>query len=150
MKDLSPDKILAVLKTARENSTRDWCLLLLCFRHAMRSSEVCKLKITDISLTDGTIRIERTKGSFFQTLDANQAEPVLDEFIALQAWLKERREDGSAILFPSQKGGAMSRKQLLRNFKKYVVAVGLPEDCRSLTFCTIQFAALWPNRFSIV
>lgn len=58
----------------------------------MRSSEVCKLKITDISLTDSTIRIERAKGSFFQTLDANKAEPLLDDFVALQAWLKERRE----------------------------------------------------------
>lgn len=146
-KCLSPDKILDVLKAAREHSTRDWCLLLLCFRHAIRSSEVRELKITDLSLTDGTIRIERAKRSVspVQTLDAHKAEPVLDEFVALRVWLKERREDGSGILFPSQKGGVMSRKQLLRILKKYAAAVGVPGDCRTLSFFAIQFAAFWPN-----
>ena len=63
MKHLNAKQILAVLEAARENSTRDWCLFLLTFRHALRSSEVRNLKLSDISLTDGTIRIERAKGS---------------------------------------------------------------------------------------
>jgi integrase/recombinase XerD len=34
-------------------------------------------------------------------------------------------EDGSRILFPSQKGGAMTRMQFLRLFRKYALAVGV-------------------------
>ncbi len=130
MKYLSPAKVLAVLKAAREDSKRDWCLLLLCFRHALRSSEVRQLGLSDINLTDGTIRIERAKGSLsgVQSLDAHRGEPVLDEYVALRAWLKERQEDGSKVLFPSQKGGVMSRMQLLRIFRKYATMAGIPED----------------------
>ena len=48
MKYLNAKQVLAVLEVARGNSTRDWCLFLLKFRHALRSSEVRKLKLADI------------------------------------------------------------------------------------------------------
>jgi site-specific recombinase XerD len=60
-----------------------------------------------------------------QTLDAHRGEPTLDEFVALRAWLKERVEDGSKVLFPSQKGGTMTRMQLGRLFKQYASAAGV-------------------------
>jgi site-specific recombinase XerD len=52
----------------------------------------------------------------------------LDEVLALRSWLRERVEDGSRMLFPSQKGGAMSRMQFLRLFRKYALAVGVSPD----------------------
>src|ERR1039457_4209221 len=127
MKYLSAKQVLAVLEAARENSNRDWAMFLLTFRHALRSREVRQLKLSDISLTDGTIRIERAKGSIsgVQTLDAHKGEPALDEFVALKAWLKERVEDGSRVLFPSQKGGMMTRMQLGRLFKQYAAVAGV-------------------------
>lgn len=51
-----------------------------------------------------------------------------DEILALRSWLRERVEDGSQMLFPSQKGGAMTRMQLLRLFRRYAVAVGVAPD----------------------
>lgn len=130
MKYLNAKQVLAVLEAARENSTRDWCLFLLTFRHALRSQEVRQLKVSDVSLTDGTIRIERAKGSVsgVQTLDGHKGEPTLDEFVALKAWMKERVEDGSKILFPSQKGGMMTRMQLLRLFKQYAAVADVPDE----------------------
>lgn len=53
---------------------------------------------------------------------------MLDEIVALKAWLKERREDGSKVLFPSAKGGSMTRMQFLRLFKAYATAAGVPAD----------------------
>jgi site-specific recombinase XerD len=130
MKHLNAKQVLAVLEVARENSTRDWAMFLLTFRHALRSHEVRTLKLGDINLTDGTIRVERVKGSnsSVQTLEAHKGEPTLDEFVALKAWLKERAEDGSRVLFPSQKGGRMTRMQLLRLFKQYAAAAGVPDE----------------------
>ena len=32
---LSAEQVKAILKEARQHSTRDWCLLLLTFRHAL-------------------------------------------------------------------------------------------------------------------
>jgi site-specific recombinase XerD len=130
VKSLTTQQITAVLKQARESSTRDWCLFLLTFRHALRSQEVRQLKVSDIDLTHGTLSINRVKGSksSVQALDRHKGEPLLDSVLAMRLWLKERVEDGSQILFPSQKGGMLTRMQLLRLFKKYAAAAGVPED----------------------
>jgi site-specific recombinase XerD len=130
MKYLTAKQVLAFLEAARENSTRDWCMFLLTFRHALRSQEVRNLKLADINLADGTIRIERAKGSVsgVQSLDPHKGSPVMDEFVALKAWYRERVEDGSKALFPSQKGGCMTRMQLLRLFKRYAAAAAIPDE----------------------
>jgi hypothetical protein len=46
MKHLNPKQVLAVLEVARENSTRDWAILLLAFRHALRSQKVRQLGLS--------------------------------------------------------------------------------------------------------
>ena len=130
MKSLSTQQITAILKLARESSTRDWCMLLLAFRHALRSQEVRQLKLADVDVSSGTLSISRVKGSkdSVQTLDRHKGEPLLDSVLAVRLWLKERQEDGSQVLFPSQKGGMMTRMQLGRIFKKYALAAGINAD----------------------
>jgi type 1 fimbriae regulatory protein FimE len=130
MKSLTTKQITGILKQAKESSTRDWCMFLLTFRHALRSQEVRQLKTTDVNVADGTIAIDRVKGSksSVQALDRHKGEPLLDSQLAMRLWLKERVEDGSKVLFPSQKGGMLTRMQLLRLFKQYAMAAGIPED----------------------
>ena len=64
-----------------------------------------------MNLTTGTLTINRVKGSnsSVQELDRHKGEPLLDSTLAIRLWLKERSEDGSQILFPSQKGGMLTR-----------------------------------------
>jgi type 1 fimbriae regulatory protein FimE len=111
MNALTTEQVKAILTTARESSTRDWCMFLLTFRHALRSQEARTLKLDDIDMAAQTIAINRCKGSKsgVQSLDRHKGEPLLDEVVALKSWLKERHEDGSKVLFPSAKGGAMTR-----------------------------------------
>ncbi len=127
---LSTEQVKAILKEARKSSTRDWCLFLLTFRHALRSQEARQFKLADIDTASGSVSISRVKGSksSVQALDRHKGEPLLDSVLAMRLWLRERVEDGSQILFPSQKGGMMTRMQLLRLFKKYARAAGVPED----------------------
>jgi len=127
---LSPKDVLNILRAASESSTRDWCMFLLTFRHALRSREARQLKIADVDMENLTITIRRVKGSRsgVQQLDRHKGERTLDEIVALKAWLKERVEDGSQILFPSQKGGMMTRMQFLRLFRKYAQAAGVSAD----------------------
>ena len=134
---LSAEQMKAILKEARKSSTRDWCLFLLTFRHALRSQEVRQLKLADVDLETLTLTIARVKGSRSGTqgLDRHRGEPILDEVLALRCWLRERVEDGSRILFPSQKGGAMTRMQCLRLFRKYALAVGVSPDLAHPTSC---------------
>lgn len=60
---LTPDEILAALKAARQRSVRDWAMILLAYRHGLRASEVCDLKLSEIDLKAGSISIRRLKGS---------------------------------------------------------------------------------------
>jgi len=124
---LSPSDVLSILKAARESSTRDWCMFLLTFRHALRSQEARQLKISDVDLDGMSITVARVKGSRsgVQSLDRHRGEPALDEVAALRAWLRMRVEDGSRILFPSQKGGMLTRMQFLRLFRKYAQLAGV-------------------------
>jgi len=129
---LSPEEILAVLKVARKRSIRDWSMVLVAYRHGLRASEVCGLKLADIDLKPGSISIRRLKGSLCQVqpLYQHRGQPLLDEMAALRTWLKTRPADGSDFLFTSQKGGRLDRTQFFRIFRTYAETAGLPPEKR--------------------
>jgi len=129
---LTPEEILAALKAARGHSVRDWAMILLAYRHGLRTSEVCGLKLADIDLKAGSISIRRLKGSLSQVqpLYQHRGQPLLDEMRALRAWLHARPADGSDFLFASQKGGRLHRSQFFRVFQAIAEAAGLPAEKR--------------------
>jgi integrase len=129
---LSPDEILSVLRAARERATRDWAMILLAYRHGLRASEVCALKLADIDLKAGSISIRRLKGSLqtVQPLFPHRGQPLLDEMVALRVWLRERPSDGSDFLFTSQKGVKLDRTQFFRVFQAIAVIASLPFEKR--------------------
>jgi type 1 fimbriae regulatory protein FimB len=129
---LSPDELLAVLKVARARSIRDWAMVLLAYRHGLRASEVCNLRLADVDLRSQCIAVRRLKGSLHtvQPLYAHRGMPLLDELVALRAWLRERRPDGSDFLFVSQKGGRLHRSAFFRAFQAIAEDAGLPTEKR--------------------
>jgi site-specific recombinase XerD len=128
MSYLEPEELLAVLKVARARSTRDWAMILLAYRHGMRASEVCDLRLADADLKSESVSIRRLKGSLhtIQPLYRHAGQPLLDEQTALRAWLRARNGDGSDFLFTSQKGGRLHRSQFFRLFQACSEAAGLP------------------------
>jgi integrase len=64
---LSCEEVLSVLKAARARSVRDWAMVLVAYRHGLRASEVCGLKLSDVNPKDQTIRVARLKGSMLTT-----------------------------------------------------------------------------------
>jgi type 1 fimbriae regulatory protein FimB len=129
---LTPEETLAVLKAARARSIRDWALILLAYRHGLRASEVCGLKLADVDLKAGFIAVRRLKGSLHTTqpLYQHRGQPLLNEVNALRAWLRSRSADGSDFLFTSQKGGRLGRAQFFRIFQKIAGIAGLPANKR--------------------
>ena len=79
MAHLTPEETLAVLQAAREHSRRDWAMILVTYRHGLRASEVCGLRLGDVDLKDGAISIQRLKGSMrtVQPLYAHRGQPLL-------------------------------------------------------------------------
>jgi|SRR5579859_2339792 len=116
MEYLNYDELLAVLKRAKQNSVRNWCMILMAFSHGLRASEVCGLRVQDAK--DGHVTIKRLKGSHrtLHQLVPHRGTPLMDETKALREWLAERPTDCGDALFPSQKGSAMSATQFYRIF----------------------------------
>ena len=107
-------------------------MILLAYRHGLRASEVCGLKLADVDLKAGSIFIRRLKGSLqtMQPLYQHRGQPLLDETTAVKAWLRKRSTDGSDYLFTSQKGGKLGRTQFFRNFQRITESAGLPVEKR--------------------
>jgi integrase len=59
LKHLSEDELLDVFETARRRSTRDHALLIVCFQHALRASELISLRLGDIDWRNMEITIQR-------------------------------------------------------------------------------------------
>jgi integrase len=62
MLHLDPAEVLSVLKAAKAKGKREWAMVLLAYKHGMRASEVCNLRVHDIDLKNGSIVVDRLKG----------------------------------------------------------------------------------------
>lgn len=132
MQLLEPCEVLQVLRAAKAKNARAWAMTLLAYKHGMRASEICNLRLHDIDLQNGMIVVHRLKGSLrtTQALTEHRGEPLLNEIRAIREWMRARRDDGSDYLFTSQKGGRIGRTQVFRLFRDLASAAGLPAEKR--------------------
>jgi integrase len=127
---LEPNEVLAVLRAARAKGSREWAMIVVAYKHGLRASEVCNLRVGDLDMKNGSVVINRLKGSLrtVQAVTEHRGEPLLNEVKALREWLRERREDGSDFVFNSQKGGRLDRSQVFRLFRAIAAEAGLPRE----------------------
>jgi len=72
---------------------RDSAMLLLCFRHGLRASELCGLHWSDVEFETGTLHLRRAKGG------ATSTHPLLgDELRALRALKREAQSPFICII----------------------------------------------------
>jgi len=132
MKFLESNELLALLKAAKARSNRDWAMLVFAYRHGMRASEVCGLKLADLDMKNRQVEIKRVKGSLrtVQPLaeHAGNNRALFDEVRVLKTYLAERNEDGSGYLFLSQKGSALTTTQFYRIFRNIALAAGVAPE----------------------
>src|ERR1700756_3291363 len=123
-----PAEVLSVLRAARIKGAREWAMIVVAYKHGMRASEVCNLRLDDIDMKNGSIVVERLKGSLrtTQAVTEHRGEPLLNELRSLREWLRQRPNDGSDFLFNSQKGGRLDRSQFFRLFRAILCQAGLP------------------------
>lgn len=115
---LTHDEVDALLR-APDQSTRhgrrDRTLLLLAVQTGLRVSELTALRIADLALGDGPHVRCLGKGRKERCTPLRR-----DAVAALKNWLCERRARPSDPLFPSAKGGALSRDAVERLLAKHV------------------------------
>jgi site-specific recombinase XerD len=125
MKRLTETEVESLIQLARQSSLRDATMIALSFFHAMRASEVCDLKVSQVNLDRSSIEVVRKKGSLetTQALHCHKGKPHLHEPKLLAQWLKEKPE--GEYMFPTQKGVKMNPRSWWRLFHGYCVALGI-------------------------
>jgi type 1 fimbriae regulatory protein FimB len=81
---LEVERLLAAAKDSR-NEIRDRCLVLLTFRHGLRVSEACRLKLDQVDTESRVLHVSRLKHGLSTTHPLR-----VDELRAISAWLKVR------------------------------------------------------------
>ncbi|POT56573.1 tyrosine recombinase [Citrobacter amalonaticus] len=112
---LTGKEVQSMMLAARHGPTgeRDYCLILLAFRHGMRISELLGLHYRDLDLNEGRIHIRRLKNGF------STIHPLrFDEREAVERWSQERADWRGACctdaVFISRRGTPLSRQQAWR------------------------------------
>jgi type 1 fimbriae regulatory protein FimB len=131
MKYLKPFEVLKVLESAKNHGAREHAIVLLAYKHGLRASEIARLTLDDVR--GGMIDVHRLKGSLHTVQPlASHANPLLDEPAVLKAWLRERGQaDGSAFLFTSRQGSALSRRQIYNLFEDVAIRAGIEKGRRN-------------------
>jgi type 1 fimbriae regulatory protein FimB len=118
------DKLLTAAKTASRNPIRDYCALLLMFRHGLRVTELCTIKLSDIDVEHKTFHVNRIKGC-----DSGPHELYNGESAAIKSWLIERAKMAPPadcdVLFISERRKPMSRVTVWLMIAQVAKAAGL-------------------------
>ena len=118
MQHLTREELLRLLGAAKEDSNRNWLMILVAFWHGLRASEVVGPKgIAGNQIQGGYITVQRLKGSMETTQKLIvHAEPLLSEREPLEALAASLGKDK---LFPIQ------RQHFWTLVKRYGAAAGI-------------------------
>src|ERR1039458_7727207 len=116
------ERLIEATKGGR-NEARDRCLLLLMFRHGLRVSEACRLKLDQVDTKSKVLHIARLKGGLSTSQPLRE-----DELRAIKFWLRERdrmKPTGTAF-FVSEQRKPLHRSTVNLALRKYSVSASLP------------------------
>jgi type 1 fimbriae regulatory protein FimB len=120
------DKLLVASKNTSRNPARDYCILLLMFRHGLRVSELCSMKLSDINVDTKEFHVNRLKGC-----DSGPHELYNGESPAIRAWLVERTKmnppEDCDTLFISERRKPLSRCTVWLMIRQTAEAAGLED-----------------------
>jgi type 1 fimbriae regulatory protein FimB len=102
------ESLLAASKQNSRNSVRDYAMLLLMFRHGLRVSELCAIKLSDSNVETKEFHVNRLKGC-----DSGVHELDNGESASIKSWLIERAKlnppEDCDTLFVSERRRPLSR-----------------------------------------
>jgi type 1 fimbriae regulatory protein FimB len=118
------EKLLAATKGTR-HETRDRCLVLLMFRHGLRVSEACGLRLSQVDTDSRVLHVMRLKEGLSTTHPLRG-----DELRAIKAWLAARAkmQPETDAFFISERRGPLSRKTAWLMIRDYGRRAGLPVE----------------------
>lgn len=128
------ERILACLDLSIPQERRDHCILELLYTSGLRISELCSLKISDLFLDEGFIRVVG-KGN------KQRLVPLAHRAVKeIKLWLQERNEinikrgEEDMLFVSHQRGKRVSRITVFHNLKIYVQRAGIEKNISPHTF----------------
>jgi type 1 fimbriae regulatory protein FimB len=119
---LEVGKLIAATRGSR-NEARDRCLLLLMFRHGLRVSEACRLKLEQVDTKGRVLHVVRLKHGL------STSQPLRpDELKGIGAWLKQRArmKPTGKTFFVSEQRKPLHRSTVNFALKAYSETAALP------------------------
>jgi type 1 fimbriae regulatory protein FimB len=115
------EKLMDTAKHSR-NAARDRCLLLLMFRHGLRVSEACGLRLSQVDIESRVLHVARLKAGLSTTHPLRG-----DELRAIKAWLaiRTKMKPETDTFFISERRGPLSRKTAWLAIREYGRRAGL-------------------------
>ena len=110
-------KLIEAAKGNRHGA-RDSAMILICFRHGLRASEVCELQWSDVEFETCTLHLRRAKGGSTGT------HPLLgDELRALRVL---KRDAKSPFIFVSERGAPFTVSGLQKMVERAGIEAKMP------------------------
>lgn len=120
---LTEREVEKLIKAAKGNryGVRDAAMILVCFRHGLRASELVGLQWADVEFETGELHVRRAKGG------ATGTHPLKgDELRALRLL---RRDATSPFVFVTERGAPFSVSGLQKLVERAGIAAKLPFKC---------------------
>lgn len=117
---LTEREVEKLIDAARGNrhGQRDATMILICFRHGLRASELCELQWSDVEFETGTLHLRRAKGGQTGT------HPLLgDELRALRTL---KRDAKSPFIFVSERGAPFTVSGLQKMIERAGIEAKMP------------------------
>jgi integrase len=111
------ERLIAAAKSNRHGQ-RDASMILICFRHGLRASELCELQWSDVEFESASLHLRRAKGGTTGT------HPLLgDELRSLRAL---KREAKSPFIFVSERGAPFTVSGLQKMIERAGIEAKMP------------------------
>ena len=107
----------------QKKAKRDFLIFKMIYFHALRCSELVKIRLTDLDLENDKIYIEATKKGKFGNEFLNPIEKNL-----ILDYLEIRPEDETDFLFVSSDGGGLGRQHINTLFVEFSSKAGISEN----------------------
>lgn len=128
------DRILAAIDQSLPEGVRDHCMIEVLYSCGLRVSEICSLRLSDLFLDEGFIRVIG-KGN------KERIVPISDRAVTeLRGWFDARREidvkpeDEDIVFVSARRGRHLSRVTVFHNIKMYVERAEITKEVSPHTF----------------
>jgi len=131
---LTKTEVAKLIEAAAKNrwSHRDATMVLTCYRHGFRASELCDLQWCDIDFQAATMHVRRLKGS------TDAVHPIEGFELRALRRLQREQEPKSAFVFTTERGTPFSTAGFLRMVQRAgeVAKLGFPVHPHMLRHAT--------------